>query len=81
MYLAALRGLADTCEFGAHLEEALWDQFVHGIRREAILRKLLTMDGLSLKTAFEMAYGMKVAEQQASEWQATEAAVGFARTK
>ena len=35
------------------------------------------MDGLTLKTAFETAYGMEVSEQQASELQATEAAACF----
>ena len=34
-YLVALRGLADTYEFGAPLEEALRDQLVHGIWWEA----------------------------------------------
>ena len=41
---------------------------------------LMMMDGLTLKTTFEKANGMEVAEQQASELQVTEAAVGFART-
>ena len=67
MYLAALRRLADTCGYGDHLEEALRDQFVHWIHREATLRKLLAMEGLTLQAAFDTAYSMEVAEQHASE--------------
>lgn len=44
-YLAALRRLADKCEYGNHLSQALRDRFVCGLRREAIQRKLLTMEG------------------------------------
>ena len=41
-FLAALRRLAEHCEFGTMLEESLRDQLVCGISNETIQRKLLT---------------------------------------
>ena len=72
-YMATLRRLADRCEFGAHLDDALRDRFVCGLRREATQRKLLTMEGLTLQKAYETAYGMEAADKQASELQALKA--------
>ena len=42
---------------------------VCGLRREAIQRKLLTCEGLTLKTAYETAYGIEAAELRAGELQ------------
>ena len=61
-FMAVLRRMADKCGFGVGLDEALRDRFVCGLRREAIQRKLLTCEGLTLKTAYETAYGMEAAE-------------------
>ena len=68
-FMAELRKLADKCEFGAHLNEALRDRLVCGLRREAIQRKLLTVADLTLQKAYETAHGMEIAEQRASELQ------------
>ena len=43
-YMAELRKLADTCEFGTYLCDALRDRLVCGLRNEAIQRRLLTED-------------------------------------
>ena len=72
-YMATLRRLADRCEFGTHLNDALRDRFVCGLRQEATQRKLLTMEGLTLQRAYETAYGMEAANKQASELQALKA--------
>ena len=45
-FMAALRRLADKCAFGTHLEEALRDRLVCGLRSTDTQRKLLTKDGL-----------------------------------
>ena len=63
------RRLADKCSYGAHLEEALRDRFVCGLQGAAIQRKLLAIDGLTLKTAYETAYGMEAADRRASQLQ------------
>ena len=73
-YMAALRRLADKCEYGGHLTQALRDQFVCGLRGVAIQRKLLTMDGLTMEKAYESAYGMEAADRRAGELQASKAA-------
>ena len=41
-----------------------------GLHKEAIQRKLLTIEDLTPKRAHETAHGMKTAERQASERQA-----------
>eukprot|EP00117_Sycon_ciliatum_P042966 scpid56189/ scgid31186/ len=38
-----LKRLASTCEFDSHLDCALKDQFVQGLRGQSITKKLLTM--------------------------------------
>ena len=70
-YTAALRRLADTCEFKDFLEEALRDRLVCGLYKEAIQRKLLTEAGLTLGRAYEIAQGMETAQKQASEFHAS----------
>ena len=70
-YMAELRKLADRCQFGGYLEEALRDRLVCGLRGEAIQRKLLTMDALTLSRAYEIAHCMETAQRQASELQAS----------
>jgi len=47
-YMAELRTLADKCEFGTYLSEALRDRLVCGLRSEAIRRRLLTEEDLTL---------------------------------
>ena len=70
-YMAELRQLADCCQFEGHLDQALRDRLVCGLRQEAIQRKLLTMEGLTLAKAYETAQGMETADLHASELQAS----------
>ena len=65
-FLAELRSLARECEFGAALDEALRDKFVCGLRDEAIVKKLLTIDNLKLDSAFKQAKAFESATQEAS---------------
>ena len=74
IYMAELRQLADRCQFRDYLDKALYDRFVCGLvcgLKEAIQRKLLTIEDLTLKRAYETAHGMETAERQASEVQAS----------
>ena len=70
-YVAALRKLADTCEFEAFLEQALRDRLVCGLYAENIQRKLLTEADLKLSRAYEIAQGMEAAQRQTSEFHAS----------
>ena len=71
-YLAELRHLTEHCEFKAdYLDEVLRDRLVCGLRNETIQRKLLTEADLTLKKAYDVAHGMEMAFQQASELQAS----------
>ena len=67
--MAELRRLADRCEFGAYLQEALRDRLVCGLRSEAIQRRLLTEEKLTLEKAYGTAHGMEEAQRQANELQ------------
>ena len=66
-YLAELKRLAERCQFGEFLEQALRDRLVCGLRSEAVQRRLLAEDDLSLKKAHELAYSIETASKQASE--------------
>ena len=69
-YMAELRRLATTCEFGTFLNEALCDRLVCGLRKEAIQRRLLAEPNLDLKRACELAQGMEAANRNAKKIQA-----------
>ena len=62
-YVAALRRLAITCEFGDFLDQALRDRFVCGMKLESTQKKLLAERDLTLARAQELARGMEVAAQ------------------
>ena len=69
-YVAELRRLATTCEFGTFLNEALCDRLVCGLREEAMQRRLLAEPSLDLEKACELAQGMEAANRNAKEIQA-----------
>ena len=73
-YVAELRRLATTCEFGAFLDDALRDKFVCGLQKENIQRRLLAEADLELKKALELAQGMEAAEKGSKEIQANPSA-------
>ena len=60
-YLAELRRLALTCEFGNFLIEALCDKLVCGLTDEAIQRRLLAEADLPLTKALTLAQAMETA--------------------
>ena len=60
-YIAELRRLAITCEFGDFLDQALRDRFVCGLHAESIQKKLLSEKSLDITKAVELARGMEVA--------------------
>ncbi|XP_049519491.1 uncharacterized protein LOC125943947 [Dermacentor silvarum] len=76
-YVAELRKLSQTCEFGSALDESLRDRFVCGLLREDIQRVLFTEDSkLTFQKAVERALAMEAAKKSAAEARGTDAAVG-----
>ena len=64
-YVAELRRLATTCSFGDHLDEALRDRIVCGVRSEAIQKRLLSEADPTLATVVKVAQGIEVAHKGA----------------
>ncbi|KAM3958622.1 LOW QUALITY PROTEIN: uncharacterized protein ACR2FA_007382 [Aphomia sociella] len=65
-YVAVLKKISNTCEFGAWLEDSLRDQFVCGIRCESIRRRLFQEDKLDFSKAYRLAISMEAAEKDAA---------------
>ena len=57
--MAELRKLADKCEFGAYLSEALRDRLVCGI--QVTQRRLLAEEELTLDKAYSTVHSMEAA--------------------
>ena len=68
-YLAALRKLAEKCDFRDFLNQVLRDKLVCRLRNENIQTKLLAETDLTLQCAFEAAQGKEATQHQASELQ------------
>ena len=68
-FVAELRRFATHCEFGDHLNEALRDRLVCGMRHKGIQQRLLSEFGLTLTKAIEIAQGMEAAERNARKLQ------------
>ena len=67
-YVAELKRLAATCNFGTTLGERLRDAFVAGVRNPSVQRRLLTEpDSLTLDQACQIALMMESAETQAQK--------------
>ena len=62
-YVAALRRLSATCSFGNHLDDALRDRFVCGLRSESVQKELLTKTTLTFKDAVQIAQSMSSADK------------------
>ena len=59
--------MAETCDFGEFLGQALRDRIVCGLKSQNIQKKLLSMADLTLKQTQETALGMEMADQHAAE--------------
>ncbi|XP_049275985.1 uncharacterized protein K02A2.6-like [Rhipicephalus sanguineus] len=72
-YVAELRKLAQSCQFGANLDEALRDRFVCGLLREDVQRVLFTEDDkLTFPKAVERALAMEAARKTVAETRVVE---------
>ncbi|XP_077498766.1 uncharacterized protein LOC144109867 [Amblyomma americanum] len=75
-YVAELRKLSQTWEFGSALDESLRDRFVCGLLREDVQRVLFREDGkLTFQKAVERAPAMEAAKKSAAEARGIDAVV------
>lgn len=68
-YIAELRKLAERCQFGTGLNDALRDRLVCGMHNESVQRRLLTEKDLTLQKALELAIAMETASKDAMQLQ------------
>ncbi|XP_057369629.1 uncharacterized protein K02A2.6-like [Daphnia carinata] len=66
-FLAALRHLSRTCEFGPFLDDALRDRFVCGLQNESTKQKLISTDRLTSATALTTAVADESVRKDVSE--------------
>ena len=64
-YVAALRALGGTCEYGDVLETLLFDRFVAGLRNESTVRAILTSEKMTFQEAVELAVARETAANHA----------------
>ena len=67
-FIAALKSLAATCDFGDRLEEMLRDKLVTGLKEESTQRVLLTEKALTFARAVEIAVAREAAEKDVKEF-------------
>ncbi len=79
-FVADLRRLAITCDFGDFLNQALRDRFVCGLREETVQRRLLTEENLTLTRALEIAQAKEAASKNVRGLKAAGGASGPATT-
>ena len=67
--MAELRRLAEHCEFGAGLLDALRDRLVCGLDNESTQKRQLTKRDLTLDMAYDIAVSMETVEKDAIQLQ------------
>ena len=63
-FMAELRRLAETCNFGQYLQTALRDQFVCGLRDKKCQRELLSIQDLTAEIAIRRATAAEVVSKE-----------------
>ncbi|XP_061723525.1 uncharacterized protein K02A2.6-like [Cydia pomonella] len=65
-YVAILKRMSKTCEFGLWLEESLRDQLVCGLSSEMIRQRLFAEENLDFAKAYSLAVSLAAAEKDAA---------------
>ena len=65
--MAALREIAQYCNYGSTLDEMLRDRLVSGVRNAVIQKKLLAEKDLTFKSALEIALALEIEDKNAQE--------------
>ena len=71
-FVAKLKRLAATCEFGQYLNDALRDRFVCGLLHEGMQKHLLSEPDLTFTRAVEIAQGIAAAEKNIQDFRRKE---------
>jgi len=66
-YVAELRYMAKSCDFGQFLNRALRDKLVSGLRSQTIQRRLLGEEDVQLARAIELATSMEAADRDSTQ--------------
>ena len=66
-FMAALREIAQYCDYGLTLDEMLRDRLVSGVQNAVIQKKLLAEKDLTFKSALEIALALEIADKNARE--------------
>lgn len=67
MFVAALKKLAEHCEFNDVLNDTIRDRLMCGLRSEAAQKRLLTESALTLDKAIEISVSMELANKEAHQ--------------
>jgi len=68
-FIAELRSLATTCNFGAYLETAIRDQFVCGLQDTKCQKELLCLSDLTAETALQQARAAEAVHKESESMQ------------
>lgn len=66
-FAAVLKKLNEHCEFGTHLQDALRDRSVCGLRTESLQKRLLMEAALTFQKAVEIAVSVETAARESQE--------------
>ena len=69
-FIAAIRKMSVTCDFGDFLEEALRDRLIHGMQNDRIRKRLLIEKDLDFRKAIEISRSLECAEKEIKEMSA-----------
>ena len=68
-YMAALKSLAEYCDYGPKLDEMVWDRIVCGISNSRIQSRLLQERNLTYQNALDTAQAMELAAKDIADMQ------------
>ena len=74
-FVASLKALASTCQFGEFLNDALRDKFVCGLKDSSTQKKLLTEASLTFVRAIEIATSNETASKDAGQLKSKDHAI------
>ncbi|CAI6346683.1 unnamed protein product [Macrosiphum euphorbiae] len=66
-FVAVLKKMSEFCGFGTHLEDALRDQLVWGIKDQNIQKRLLSEASLNFKRSVELSVAMEAATNDVNQ--------------